>query len=70
MGSLTLGAQMLSISASGNPTSTSNYTRSGALAGGMYSLSKRTYVTAQYYTGDTGGTSNTTGYLFSLYNTF
>jgi len=70
MGSLTLGAQMLTVTASGNATSSSNYTRSGALAGGMYSLSKRTYVTGQYWTGDVGGTSNQTGYLFSLYNTF
>jgi len=70
MGSLTLGAQMVTVTASGNATSSSNYTRTGALAGGMYSLSKRTYVTAQYYTGDVGGTSNQTGYLLSLYNTF
>jgi len=70
MGSLTLGAQMLTVTASGNATSSSNYTRTGALAGGMYSLSKRTYVTGQYWTGDVGGTSNQTGYLFSLYNTF
>ena len=70
MGSLTLGAQMLNVTASGNATSTSNYTRTGALAGGMYSLSKRTYLTGQYYTSGVGGTSNQNGYLFSLYNTF
>ena len=70
MGSLSLGGQLLTVTASGNSSASSNYTRSGALAGGMYSLSKRTYVTAQYYTGDVGGTSNQTGYLFSLYNTF
>jgi hypothetical protein len=70
MGSLTLGAQMLNVTASGNATSTSNYTRTGALAGGMYSLSKRTYLTGQYYTSDVGGTSNQNGYLFSMYNTF
>ena len=70
MGSLTLGAQMLSVTASGNATSSSNYTRNASLVGGMYSLSKRTYVTGQYWTGDVGGTSNQTGYLFSLYNTF
>ena len=70
MGSLTLGVQLLSVTAAGNSSSSSNYTRSGLLAGGMYSLSKRTYVTGQYYAGDVGGTSNQTGYLFSLYNTF
>jgi hypothetical protein len=70
VGSLTLGVQMLSVTAAGNSSSSSNYTRSGLLAGGMYSLSKRTYVTGQYYGGDVGGTSNQTGYLFSLYNTF
>jgi len=70
MGALTLGAQMLNVTASGNATSTSNYTRTGALAGGMYSLSKRTYLTGQYYTSDVGGTSNQNGYLFSMYNTF
>jgi hypothetical protein len=70
VGSLTLGVQLLSVTAAGNSSSSSNYTRSGLLAGGQYNLSKRTYVTGQYYGGDTGGTSNTTGYLFSLYNTF
>ena len=70
MGSLTLGAQMVTVTVSGNASAASNYTRTGALAGGMYSLSKRTYVTGQYWTGDVGGTSNQTGYLFSMYNTF
>ena len=70
MGSLTLGAQMVTVTASGNATAASNYTRNGTLAGGMYSLSKRTYVTGQYWTGDVGGTSNQNGYLFSMYNTF
>ncbi|NBW25941.1 MAG: hypothetical protein EBR89_11180 [Betaproteobacteria bacterium] len=70
VGSLTLGVQLLSVTAAGNSSASSNYTRTGALAGGMYKLSNRTYVTGQYWTGDTGGTSNTTGYLFSLYNTF
>ena len=70
MGSLTLGAQMLTVTTSGNATASSNYSRTGALAGGKYDLSKRTYVTGQYWTGDVGGTSNQTGYLFSLYNTF
>jgi len=70
VGSLTLGVQLLSISAANNASASSNYTRNSVLAGGMYSLSKRTYLTAQYYGGDTGGTSNTSGYLLSLYNTF
>jgi len=70
MGAVTLGVQLLSVTAAGNSSSSSNYTRSGLLAGGQYNLSKRTYVTGQYYGGDVGGTSNQTGYLFSLYNTF
>ena len=70
MGAVTLGVQMLSVNAAGNSSSSSNYTRSGALAGAQYNLSKRTYVTGQYWTGDVGGTSNQTGYLFSMYNTF
>jgi len=70
VGSMTLGVQMLSVNAAGNSSSSSNYTRSGLLAGAQYNLSKRTYVTGQYYGGDVGGTSNQTGYLFSLYNTF
>jgi predicted porin len=70
VGSLTLGVQLLSISAANNASSSSNYTRNSVLAGGQYNLSKRTYVTGQFYGGDVGGTSNQTGYLFSLYNTF
>lgn len=70
LGNVILGAQLLSLNAAGNASAASNYTRSGALAGLQYNLSKRTYFTAQYYGGDTGGTSNTTGYLLSLYNTF
>jgi len=68
MGALTLGGQVASRVTSGG---TSNYSRSGTLAGGMYSFSKRTYAFAQYYNYDAGSTvSNTSGYIFGLYNTF
>jgi len=70
MGQMVLGAQLLTVSTSGNATAASNYTRSASLIGAQYNLSKRTYATAQYYTGDVGGTSNLNGYVFSLYNTF
>lgn len=68
MGALTLGGQVATRTTSGG---TSNYSRSGTLAGGMYSFSKRTYAVAQYYNYDAGSTvSNTSGYIFTLYNTF
>jgi len=70
MGALSLGAQMLSVTTSGNATAASNYTRNASLVGGKYDLSKRTWATAQYYTGDIGGTSNINGYVLSLYNSF
>jgi hypothetical protein len=68
MGALSIGGQVASTTTSGG---TSNYSRSGAIVGGMYSLSKRTYAVAQYYSYDAGSTvSNTSGYIFTLYNTF
>ena len=70
LGNLTLGAQMLTIQASGNATASSNYTRNGGIVGGMYTLSKRTYMTAQTWVGDLGGTYNDTGYLVSVISTF
>jgi len=70
MGQLSLGAQLLTVTTGGNASASSNYTRTASLIGGKYDLSKRTYATAQYYTGDVGGTSNINGYVISLYNTF
>jgi len=71
MGALNIGGQAVSTSTSGNATASSNYTRTGAMFGGMYNLSKRTYVYAQYYSYDAGSTvSNTSGYIFGMYNTF
>jgi len=68
MGSLSIGGQVASRVTSGG---TSNYSRSGTLVGGMYSFSARTYAVAQYYSYDAGSTvSNTSGYIFCLYNTF
>jgi hypothetical protein len=71
MGAANIGGQFVSTSTSGNATASSNYTRTGAIFGGTYSLSKRTYAVAQYYSYDAGSTvSNTSGYIFALYNTF
>lgn len=68
MGRLSVGGQVASVVTSGG---TSNYSRSGVIAGGKYKFSDRTYAVAQYYSYDAGSTvSNTSGYLFILYNTF
>jgi len=77
LGQLTLGAQFGQMSTSGYTT---NYDQTGSLVGAMYTLSKRTYMTAQYYSwtgsfkGSTGvstsGTQNATGAVFTIYNTF
>jgi hypothetical protein len=68
MGAATIGGQLASRVTSGG---TSNYSRSGSIVGGTYSFSKRTYAVAQYYNYDAGSTvSNTSGYIFALYNTF
>jgi hypothetical protein len=68
MGAANIGGQVVSSVTSGG---TSNYSRSGALFGGTYNLSKRTYAVAQYYSYDAGSTvSNTSGYILALYNTF
>jgi len=70
LGNLTLGGQILNIQTSGNATASGNYTRQGGIFGGMYTLSKRTYMTAQTWSGDLGGTYNDTGYLVSVISTF
>ena len=68
LGAANIGGQVVSAVTSGGTT---NYSRSGAIFGGTYSLSKRTYAVAQYYSYDAGSTvSNTSGYIFALYNTF
>jgi len=77
VGKLTLGAQFGAMSTSGYTT---NYDQTGSLVGAMYNLSKRTYMTAQYYsyTGSfkastatsTSGSQNATGAVFTIYNTF
>jgi len=77
VGQLTLGAQFGSMSTTGYTT---NYSQSGSVVGAQYTLSKRTYMTAQYYsyTGgftastatSTAGTQNSTGATFTIYNTF
>ena len=71
MGNLSIGGQLASVATTGNASSASNYTRSGAMFGGMYSFSKRTYATAQYFSYDAGSSvSNTSGYRLTVYNTF
>ena len=67
---LVLGGQLLTIQTSGNSSASSNYTRNGGIVGGQYNLSDRTYMTAQYWSGDMGGTYMDSGYLITLYNTF
>jgi hypothetical protein len=77
LGSLTLGAQFGQMSTTGYAT---NYDNTGSVFGAKYSMSKRTYMTAQYYsyTGgftassatSTAGTQNGTGAVFTIYNTF
>jgi len=76
-GNLTLGAQFGAMSTSGYTT---NYDQTGSIVGAQYNLSKRTYMTAQYYsyTGSfkastavsTSGSQNATGAVFTIYNTF
>jgi len=77
LGKLTLGAQFGQVGTTGYST---NSDQTGALYGAKYDLSKRTYMTAQYYSytgsikGSTGavtsGTQNATGTIFTIYNTF
>jgi len=77
LGKLTVGAQFGAMSTSGYAT---NYDQTGSIVGAQYNLSKRTYIIAQYYsyTGgftassatSTAGTSNGTGAVFTIYNTF
>ena len=77
VGSVTLGAQFGSMATTGYTT---NYTQTGSVVGAKYTLSKRTYMTAQYYsyTGgftassalSTAGTQNATGASFTIYNSF
>ena len=76
LGKLTLGAQFGQMGTTGYAT---NYDQTGSIFGAKYDLSKRTYMTAQYYTytgsfkGSTGvstsGTQNATGAIFTIYNT-
>jgi len=68
LGNLTIGAQAGTAQTSGLATNTS---RSGAVYGGSYSLSKRTSLTGQYYSYDAGlSAGNTTGYTFKMFTTF
>ena len=77
LGSLTLGAQFGQVGTTGYDT---NSDQTGSIFGAQYNLSKRTYMTAQYYTytgsikGSTGvvtsGTQNATGAVFTIYNSF
>jgi hypothetical protein len=77
LGKLTLGAQFGQVGTTGYAT---NSDQTGSIVGAMYTLSKRTYMTAQYYSytgsikGSTGavtsGTQNATGSIFTIYNSF
>jgi len=68
LGNLSIGAMSGTTQTSGLSTNTS---RSGAIYGGSYALSKRTSLTGQYYSFDAGSTAgNTTGYTFKMITTF
>ena len=77
VGQLTLGAQFGQMSTTGYTT---NYSQTGGLVGLKYDLSKRTYLTAQYYTytggftastaTSTAGAQNASGAAFTIYNYF
>ena len=68
LGNLSIGAQAGTSSTSGLSTNTS---RSGAVYGGSYAMSKRTSLTGQYYSYDAGSSAgNTTGYTFKMITTF
>jgi len=75
LGQVTLGAQFGQMSTTGYTT---NYNETGALFGASYTLSKRTYLTAQYYSftggfasgASTAGTQSGSGATFTIYNTF
>jgi hypothetical protein len=69
-GALNVGAQMAQSSTSGNATAANNYNRNGMLLVANYNLSKQTYLVANYYSYDAGGTQNATGYGVFLYKGF
>lgn len=69
-GALNVGVQMGQQSTSGNDTAANNYNRNGALLVANYNLSKQTYLVANYYTYDAGGSQNATGYGVFLYKGF
>ena len=67
---LNIGAQLGTSTVSGQATTANNYTRSGTLLVANYNLSKQTYVVANYYSYDSGGSTNATGYGLFLYKGF
>ena len=67
---LNIGAQMGTRSISGQATAANNYNRTGTLLVANYNLSKQTYLVANYYSYDAGGTANATGYGMFLYKGF
>lgn len=69
-GALNVGAQVAQVVTSGNAAAASNYSRNGMLLVANYNLSKQTYVVANYYSYDAGGSYNATGYGLFLYKGF
>jgi hypothetical protein len=69
-GALNVGAQVAQQSTSGNASAANNYNRNGMLLVANYNLSKQTYLVANYYSYDAGGTQNATGYGVFLYKGF
>jgi len=74
IGSLNLGAQLAQRTASGNSSSSSDYTRNGYLLVANYALSKHSYVVANYYSMDMGATGTSAqqqnGFTLYLYKGF
>lgn len=67
---LNVGVQYGNQSTSGQATAANNYNRGGQLLVANYNLSKQTYLVANYYTYDAGGSQNATGYGVFLYKGF
>ena len=69
-GALNVGAQFGQSAKAGSATGTNNVTYNGNLLVANYTLSKRTYLVANYYSYQAGGTENASGYGLFLYNCF
>jgi len=67
---LNVGAQFGQSAKAGSATGSNNVTYNGNLLVANYTLSKRTYLVANYYQYQAGGSQDASGYGVFLYNTF